>query len=275
MSTGLAVIPGPERGLTVAEAQTLANTIAQSGLIPEQLQKRPADILIVLLTGQELGLAPMQAVRSLSVIKGKAVMSAELMVALCKRRSDICEYFRYLDKESTPDKAVYEAKRKGDPEPTKMSFSVEDAKRAGLLGSQTYQKYQANMLRWRCASNLAKVVFPDLVLGVYETSEGEEIAAQEPRITPPPPPKPMPTVAEVVDVTPKPLAAVPDPTPEPKSDGVTEQEELALALKVAASHADMQKLVPRIAKQPDDVKAVLRMIYGQRQKELVDAGITK
>src|SRR5574342_21528 len=89
----------------IEKAMALANTLSKSGLLPEALRNRPADVLVTLITGHQLGLSPMQAVRGLHVINGKAIMSADLMVALVLKQHQVCEFFRLV--ESTNQKATY------------------------------------------------------------------------------------------------------------------------------------------------------------------------
>lgn len=155
---------------SLEESERMSTTLAKSALLPDALRNKPSDILVALLTGAEMGLAPMQALRGIVVIKGKPTLSADLMGALVKRRTDICEYLM-LSKSSATE-AVYRTKRRGDPEPTTMSFTMEDAKAAGIAGDM-YRKYPANMLRARCLAIICRAVYPDLCMGLYDSDSGE------------------------------------------------------------------------------------------------------
>jgi hypothetical protein len=157
--------------LDMPNAMGLATTLSKSALIPVALRGKPGDVLVVLLTGQELGLGAMQALRSIHVVDGKPSLSADLMVGLCQRRRDVCEYF--MCKETTPTRATYVTKRAGDPQPTELSWTLEQAKQAGLAGRGTWSKYPDAMLRARCASALARLVYPDLLGGVYDSDSDE------------------------------------------------------------------------------------------------------
>lgn len=154
-------------------AMSLAKQLSTSALLPRALQGKPADVLIVLLTGRELGIGPMQAIRGINVIDGKGVTSADLMVALAISKRDVCEYFRLL--ESSPQKATYETKRVGS-EPVKLTWTIQQAQTARLTGKQNWQTYPDAMLRARCAAALARAVYPDLFLGVYTPEEAESFA---------------------------------------------------------------------------------------------------
>lgn len=154
--------------LAIIPMQELAKTLSVSALIPAALHNKTPDVLAVMLTGQELGLGPMQSLRAIQIIKGKPTLSADLMGALCRQRRDICEYIKLV--ESTALVARYETKRAGDPSPTPMSFTIEQAKTAGLTGDN-WQKYPAAMLRARALSALCRAVYPDLILGLYDPEE--------------------------------------------------------------------------------------------------------
>jgi hypothetical protein len=109
----------------------------------------------------------MQSLRSIHVIEGKPSCSADLILALCKRRPEVCRYFRLVRSDATV--ATYETLRDGRPAPTTLSFTIEQAKSASLTGKDNWKKYPEAMLRARCIAALARAVYPDLVLGVYET----------------------------------------------------------------------------------------------------------
>jgi hypothetical protein len=193
MSSELVVI-APK---SIEEAKSLAQTLAGAHTLPDALKQKPADILAIVLTGAELGLAPMQAIRGVQIISGKPTLSADTMGALVKRRADVCEYL--VLKHSDATRAVYEAKRKGDPSPTTMAFTIEDAQRAGLVKPNgMYSRYPAQMLRARCLSAICRAVFPDLCLGLYDPEELETNGS---------PPTPPPER----DVTPPPAQSVQPP----------------------------------------------------------------
>lgn len=177
MSSEIAIIT-PKN---LEESERLSVTLAKSMLLPHDLKGKPSDVLAIILTGAELGLAPMQAVRGIQVIKGKPSLSADLMAALCKRRKDVCEYLTPV--ELTAEKAVYETKRVGDPKPTTMAFTIQDAQRAGLAGSDTYRKFPQAMLKARCLSAICRAVYPDVCMGLYDPDELAPAANVD---TPPP-----------------------------------------------------------------------------------------
>lgn len=153
------------------QAMRVSDVLAKSSVIPDSVRNKPGDVLAIIIKGQELGLTMMQALSGIHVIKGKTVMAADLQVAIVKRHRD-CEFFRLVKSDDTI--ATYETKRRGE-QPTTMSFTVEQAKQAQLSGDN-WRKYPAAMLRARCSSALARAVYPDLMLGVYEEDEARSFA---------------------------------------------------------------------------------------------------
>jgi len=162
----------------IDEAYRMAKLLVASRLLPEGCST-PEAAFAIIATGRELGMTAMQSLRSIHIIKGKPTLSADLVCALVKRHRDVCSYFQLV--ESTSERATYKAQRVGEPEPTTMSFTLDDAKRAQLLGNPSWAKFPAAMLRARCITALARAVFPDLVLGIYDPEELEAVAVPEER----------------------------------------------------------------------------------------------
>jgi hypothetical protein len=176
---------------SITETKDLAATLAKSALLPADLKNKEADILYTIMTGAELGLAPMQSIRGIAIIKGKPTLYADTMSALVKRRRDVCEYM--VVKELTISKCTIETKRVGDPVAQTFTYAIEDAQRSGLAAQDNYKKYGPDMLRARCTSRTCRAVYSDLVLGLYDPEELRESDLGEERVerevdAPPPPP---------------------------------------------------------------------------------------
>lgn len=183
---------------TIEEVDSLAKKLAPSVAVPTELRGKPHDVMAIVMRGAELGLPPMTALSAMHCIKGRVTLSADGMAALVRRNRDVCKYLRVV--ESTGLVATYETQREGDPSPTRMSFTIQQAKAAGL-GGDNWAKYPDAMLRARCLSAICRAVYSDLVLGLYDPEElGGEPAAL-PDTKQPPPPAPANVVeAEVVPV---------------------------------------------------------------------------
>ena len=83
LGTGLAV------GVSItsmAEVFALAKHLAAAdGFVPRAYQGKPAAVAAIILTGIELGLGPMMAMREVHLIEGKPTLSATLMLTLARR----------------------------------------------------------------------------------------------------------------------------------------------------------------------------------------------
>ena len=172
---------------TIEMLSGLAERLHKAGVFGQEVTSADK-AFAVLLKGHELGFTPMAAAGSIAIIKGKVSLSADATVALCKR-SPACLYLRLV--ESTEEVATYETQRHGDPSPTSLSYTIAQAKTAGLTGSQTWRAHAPAMLRARCGAAIARAVYPDLVAGIYDPDEVAEIVRSEP----------APARAEVPDVS--------------------------------------------------------------------------
>jgi hypothetical protein len=166
----------------VDDAWRMAGMLSKSGLIPDALVGKPHDVLVTLLVGRELGLSPMQSLRLIYVVKGRPYISSQLKIARVKQ-SEECVYFRCV--ETTNEKATFETERRGEGKTT-LTFTAEEARAAQLLGRQTrsgepdnWMKYTALMLRWRAASQLCDMVYPDVVGGIGTHDELEDMRRSE------------------------------------------------------------------------------------------------
>jgi hypothetical protein len=118
------------------------------------------------------------------------VLSADLMVAVV-RRSGLCESWRTV--ESTAERCTITTRRRGESVDATRTWTMADAKRAQITGKSIWTAYPATMLRHRCAADLAREVYPDVLMGLYDPEElgaepeveAERIEVQQPRALPP------------------------------------------------------------------------------------------
>lgn len=130
--------------------------------------KKPEDALWIVATGRSLGIDPVTSLRGIHVIGGKPVLSADLMAAVAMRHPE-CVCLQVV--EMTPQRATVKVQRRGWPEPSMISFSMDDAKNADLLRNPTWKKYPADMCKARAIARAARAAFPDALLGVYVEGE--------------------------------------------------------------------------------------------------------
>lgn len=149
------------------DAWVLAGYLANSRLVPSI--NTPEAALAVILTGRELGIPAMAALRGIHIIEGKPSASAQLLQALVLR-SGKAKYFDCI--ETTNTRAVYETQRVGSARPMTLDYSIEDAIRQQLVKKGgNWEKIPRTMLRWRVVAEMARAVYPDVIMGIYIPEE--------------------------------------------------------------------------------------------------------
>ena len=169
------------------EALEMAGVLCKSSLIPKDFQGNAGNVLVAIQWGMELGLAPMQALQSIAVINGRPSLWGDAVIALCKAHP-VCEWVREYEEDGV---AVCVTQRRGDPEPVERRFSMDDAKRAGLLGKPgPWTQYPRRMMQMRARSWCLRDAYPDLLRGMAVAEEAQDIPTPAAAATPTPAPAP-------------------------------------------------------------------------------------
>lgn len=151
---------------TSGQAWALSKAIHSSRLFAVE---SPEQALMILMAGREMGIGAMASLRGFHFIKGRPCISAQLMAALIIR-SGKAEYWELV--ESSSKSATYATKRVGGRNEQRKTFTVDDARLAQLVKTDSnWQKYPSAMCEARASSALARVVYPDLLMGVYLPDE--------------------------------------------------------------------------------------------------------
>lgn len=168
-----------------------ARAACASGFLPRHIQK-PEQAVIIAMKGRELGIPFMQAMASITVIQGKPALSAELMLALIYKNCPGAEINFLTPSDKSHEEATVEMRRPHG-KPQRFTFTLADARRAGLLSNPSWTKYPSAMLRARVVSAAARAVFPDAIMGCYTPEELGEVVDTEPshheQMPPPEPPE--------------------------------------------------------------------------------------
>jgi hypothetical protein len=143
----------------------MAKTLVASGFLP-QSANTPEKAVAIILAGRELGIGAWQALQTINVIQGKPTVSPQLMLALINASGQLDDMTINGDAKG----CTVMMKRRGR-QPHTETFSFADATALGLAGKDNYKKQPAVMLRWRAVAACARVVFPDVILGLYTPDE--------------------------------------------------------------------------------------------------------
>jgi hypothetical protein len=143
----------------------LCQILVNSGMLPRDI-RTPESALAIMLKGRELGIGPMAAFAGITVIQGKPVVSPQLMLSLINR-SGLMEDMKIEDDGETCRVTM---KRKGRS-PHTAAFSMQNAREMQLAGKDNWKKMGAIMRQWRAAAACSRIVFPDVIDGMYLPEE--------------------------------------------------------------------------------------------------------
>jgi hypothetical protein len=184
----------------------MATMIAESRLGPE-VWRNPNAGVVLLITAMEMGLTIGQAFRGMYAVNGMPGFTSGLAVAIVRSHPE-CEYLRFV--ESTDQRATCRTKRRSNPEPCTFTYTIEDAKRAGFLLKEVWQKNPADMLRAKAALRVCRMEYQDILFGFTTREEAEEglLPALD---------EPATSVQTIVQAVTSPIRVEPAPEPAPQA----------------------------------------------------------
>ena len=201
----------------LAEAMQFSDVLSKSIMVPREYQGKPANVLVAVQWGMELGLAPMQALQNIAVINGKPSIYGDALLAMVRADHRCRGVKEYLDGE-TAVCLITRSHNSGEVEEIERKFSVDDAKRAGLWGKQgPWKQYPQRMLQMRARSLAIRDGFPDVIKGLISVEEAQDMPAPMKPVQPQPAPS-GPTIAESAMAAiepPQEAVEVPQGPPEP------------------------------------------------------------
>jgi hypothetical protein len=154
--------------------KTFSHTLAQSGLVPDAIRGKPADVFLIIMAGLDLGLRPMQALQGIYVVKGRPSLSAEMMRGLLARDGHGFGVVVLTENECT-----VKGRRAGETEWHEASFTIAQATRAKLLSNSNWQTYPEDMLLARATARLCRRFFPDVIGGLQAAEDLLDLAQAE------------------------------------------------------------------------------------------------
>ena len=189
IEAGESAPPAVLRPKTLTEFMQLAEALASSDLVPKDYKSKPANVLVAVQAGAEVGLHPMQALQSIAVINGRPTMWGDAVLGLVMASGEL-EDIAETDDEATLT-ATCMVKRKGIPSPVVRTFSQADAEKTVLTSWDDSQKryvktsladkgvwaagpkYRARMRQMRARSWALRDLFSDILKGIYVREEAE------------------------------------------------------------------------------------------------------
>jgi len=196
---------------------SMGDQLRRTGFLPSHIRDGISFAAIVLM-GRELGMGTMAACRKLQVIKGTVTERADSQLARFKSAGGRAEF-----KELTEAKAVLLLKHPNGDQHTE-TFTIEDAKRAGLASNDNYAKHPKAMLRSRAITAGLKSIGWEGAVGIYDPDE----------VSDPEPAKPV-TVTQAAPAA-TPVGTAVEPATE------ADMQRSRLAVNRAANVASLEKM---------------------------------
>lgn len=175
MSNEVAVIGQQTDVVPYAQLEKMSVTVAKSGLFGV---KNPDAAMALFLLAQAEGIHPMTAVRDYHImeVKGRIIvaMKADAMLARFQQAGGRIDWL-----------ALTDVKAEGKlTHPTAgnitITWTIEQAKKAGLTGKDVWTNYPRAMLRSRVISEGIRTLLPGVIAGKYNPEEAMSIETVEP-----------------------------------------------------------------------------------------------
>lgn len=154
------------------KAWDIAEKIARTSSVPAAFRGKPDEIMATILVGHELNLSAMTSLQQIHVIEGRPTLSAQLMVGVVMSHG----HEIWVDDDASNNSRVTVCgQRKGSTHVQRVTWTMDDAKAAGLAGKQNWRKYQRQMLTARARAEMCRLLAPDVLAGIaYSREEVED-----------------------------------------------------------------------------------------------------
>ncbi len=157
---------------TMDEAMTFAKMICTSAFVPKQFFNKPADVLIAMMMGAEVGLPPLQALQGIAVINGRPTIWGDAALSVVQVHPHYESIEEFMSDDDT--KATCILKRKNHIAHISV-FTIENAKKARLWGKAgPWTDYPQRMLQMRARAFALRNVFSDALKGLSIREEVED-----------------------------------------------------------------------------------------------------
>lgn len=186
---------------TFEETLRVSRAVVASGLAPSALVGKltgddaAAAVAVAIMSGAELGLKPMVALRSFTVINGKPALYGDGLINVVRMSGKVAYLRTGCDTRDGQMIGWCEAKRNDTEEEKRVEFSQFDAERAGLWQTEAivtkwnkwdkkneekandspWWRFPQRMLAWRAAGYCLRELFGDVLGGIRDEFEAREM----------------------------------------------------------------------------------------------------
>lgn len=156
-------------------AHQLATSLSRTSFVPKAFQGNAADATAAIMLGDELGLSPIAALRSIYIISGTPALYARTMVALAMAHGH-----EVWTEESSDRQVTVCGRRRGQEHVERATWTIDRARKAGYTNNKKYDTDPQAMLYSKAAGEIARKIAPDVLSGVPFSVEDLELESPEP-----------------------------------------------------------------------------------------------
>jgi hypothetical protein len=167
---------------TIDEVARIANAVIVAGLAPDSYRgtderATASKIMIGIMKGAEIGLAPLTALANIAIINGKPCLYGDGAVALIQKSGAVERWEEAFTGEEGTDSWTANCTiwRRGQESPYEGHFSWGDAKRAKLTSKGPWLSYPGIMLQWRARGRAMRTGFADCLSGLSIAEEVRDL----------------------------------------------------------------------------------------------------
>lgn len=170
----------------MAEAWQLSQLMFGSGIVPKSFENAK-QVMLAIQMGADLGFTPTQALANIAVINGKPSVFGDGLTAIARRAGNTMKEWSTGDIEKGDYTAHCKITRADTGEEIERSFSISDARRAGLWVSDPvngkfekqhstpWYKYPKRMMMWRARGWAVRDGLADQMYGLAIAEEQQDI----------------------------------------------------------------------------------------------------
>lgn len=266
----------------LAQAMQLAEMLAESNFVPQAFKGKPGDVLVAMQMGAEVGLSHMQALQNIAPINGRPSIWGDAVLGLALNDPRCLDVIETFDEETQTATCTVKIRNRTD---VVRTFSLEDAKRAGLAGKKgPWQEFRRRMLQMRARGFAIRDAFPDVLRGLSLREEAQDLPAPveaQAEEAPPPPSKSATARLKARKQQAEEPAQEAEPEPEePPAEEVSDEADPATTAMEAMAYIRAAQTMDEleaadwtpVKSLSDDLKKQVRDAYAAKKAELGGEG---
>lgn len=161
---GAATIAATARALT--DAHNIGSALCRTSFVPKHFQGKPEEAAAAILYGSAIEMDPITALQNVFVIGGKPALYARTMVAIV-----LSQGHEIWTEEESEGRVTVCGRRRGSEKVESVTWTIEDAHKAGYTSNAKYKTDPRSMLYARASGDVARRIAPDALLGFSHNVE--------------------------------------------------------------------------------------------------------